>query len=70
MLHVVMAVKMADPSTNVSFPTNKSDNSFESFVLIPKEIIKETQTGTYVCVYKLLTLHACAIMSVRYYFMS
>lgn len=49
MLHVVMTVKLADPSKDVSFPTNKNDSAPpENSVLIPKEIFKG---GSYIAIY-------------------
>ena len=48
-----MAVQLADPSINVSFPMNKSDNN--NSVLIPKEVTKQAQTGSYVVIFKLCT---------------
>ena len=45
-IHIVLAVTLADPSANVTFPTSKSDNTSENSVLIPQEIIVEAQSGT------------------------
>ena len=47
-VHVVIAVQLADPSTNVSFPMNQSDNN--NSVLIPKEVTKQAQTGNYIII--------------------
>lgn len=40
-----MAVTLANPSTNVTFPANKSDNTSDNSVLIPQKIIVEAHSG-------------------------
>ena len=45
-----MAVTLAKPSMNVTFPAKKSDNTSENSVLIPQEIFQKAKTGIYLCV--------------------
>ena len=55
-IHSVLAVTLADPSANITFPANKSDNTSENSVLIPQEIIVKAQFGIQLCVAIVLLL--------------
>ena len=52
-----MVVTLAEPSTNITFPANKSDSASDSSVLIPQEVIVQAQTGNYVATCN----HICSV---------